>query len=47
MNLAWVVDAQQLTRELALDAGASINDFEANAYGIATMAPEDFVTLNQ
>jgi glucokinase len=47
MNLAWVVDAQQLTRELGLDAVALINDLEANAYGIATLAPEDFVTLNQ
>ena len=47
MNLDWVVDAQQLAGALRLDAVALINDLEANAYGIAALAPEDFVTLNQ
>lgn len=47
MNLDWVVDAQQLADALRLDTVALINDLEANAYGIAALAPEDFVTLNQ
>jgi glucokinase len=47
VNLAWVVDAQHLAREVGLDAIGLINDLEANAYGIAELAPEDFLVLNQ
>jgi glucokinase len=47
INLAWVVDAIQLANELSLDSVALINDLEANAYGIATLSPGDYVTLNQ
>jgi len=45
-NLAWVVDASQLARELSLKNVGLINDLEANAYGIAILSPDDFVTLN-
>ena len=45
-NLAWVVDARTLARELALPAVTLLNDLEANAYGIAALGPEDFVVLN-
>ena len=45
-NLPWVVDAQPLARELGVRALKLINDLEANAYGIATLEPNDFVTLN-
>ncbi len=45
-NLAWEVDAQVLARELSLPSVRLINDLEANAYGIAALAPKDFVTLN-
>lgn len=47
INLAWVVDAQQLAHQLGLATVGLINDLEANAYGVAALAPEDFVTLNE
>ncbi len=46
-NLSWTVDAAELTRTLALKQVWLINDLEANAYGIAGLAPEDFVELNR
>ena len=46
VNLPWVVDARQLARDLGLATVALLNDLEANAYGIAALAPEDFVVLN-
>ena len=45
-NLPWVVDAGALATELAIPDVFVINDLEANAYGIAALAPTDFVTLN-
>jgi glucokinase len=47
INLAWVVDAQQLAQQLGLATVWLINDLEANAYGVAAIAPEDFVILNE
>jgi glucokinase len=47
INLAWVVDAQQLAQELGLATVWLINDLEANAYGAVALAPEDFATLNE
>ncbi len=47
INLAWVVDAQQLAHQLGLATVGLINDLEANAYGATALAPEDFVTLNE
>jgi glucokinase len=46
-NLPWEVDARLLARQLDLETTLLINDLEANAYGIAALAPEDFVTLNE
>jgi glucokinase len=45
-NLAWVVDAHQLAHELHLESVTLLNDLEATAYGLAMLAPEDFVGLN-
>jgi glucokinase len=45
-NLSWVVEAESLERELGLKSIGLINDLEANAYGIATLAEEDFEVLN-
>jgi glucokinase len=45
-NLAWVVDARQLARELRLKKVELINDLEANAHGITMLEPKDFATLN-
>ena len=47
INLAWVVDAQRLAQELGIPTVGLLNDLEANAYGAAALAPEDFVTLNE
>ena len=46
-NLPWDVDAQDLARALRLRSVGLLNDLEAHAYGIAMLAPEDFMTLNQ
>jgi glucokinase len=47
INLAWVVDAEQLAQQFRLARVWLINDLEANAYGVAALAPEDFVVLNE
>jgi glucokinase len=47
VNLAWAVDAQELAQALPRRAVCLLNDLEAHAYGIAMLAPEDFVTLNR
>lgn len=46
-NLPWVVDAKVLASKLGLEMVGLINDLEANAYGIAALAPTDFIVLNQ
>jgi glucokinase len=45
-NLPWVVEADQLARELGLPRALLINDLEANAWGIGGLAGEDLVSLN-
>jgi glucokinase len=45
-NLAWVVDAGQLSRETAIKDVCLINDLEAHAYGINDLDPDDLITLN-
>ena len=47
INLAWVVDGQSLAQQLGLATVGLINDLEANAYGAAALAPEDFAILNE
>jgi glucokinase len=47
VNLAWAVDVRELEQALPRSAVSLLNDLEAHAYGIAMLAPEDFVTLNQ
>ena len=46
-NLAWEVDTRLLAYQLDLEAVQLINDLEANAHGIALLAPEDCIVLNQ
>jgi glucokinase len=46
-NLPWDVDARDLARTLQLKAITLLNDLEAHAYGVALLAPEDLLTLNQ
>ncbi len=45
-NLAWTIDAAELARDLRLPTVALLNDLEANASGIAVLAPHDFEVLN-
>jgi len=45
-NLGWRLSEQALARDLGLNEVSLINDLEANALGIATLAPEQFFTLN-
>jgi glucokinase len=44
-NLPWVVDARPLAARLNLDHVGLLNDLEANAYGIATLEPDSFATI--
>ena len=44
-NLPWVVDGGELARRLKIASVALINDLEAIAFGIATLAAKDFATL--
>jgi glucokinase len=46
-NLAWVVRAETLARELGLENVGLLNDLEANAYGIAALDEKDFAALNE
>jgi glucokinase len=45
-NLPWIIEAQALARELQIPNVVLLNDLEANAWGIATLKPEDLVTIN-
>src|SRR5487761_309110 len=44
-NLPWVVDSRRVAQRIGVPSIALINDLEANAYGIATLAPSDFAVL--
>ncbi len=45
-NLPWLVDASKLATAAGVEAVALINDLQAQAFGIAALAHEDFVVLN-
>ncbi|HYG24408.1 MAG TPA: glucokinase [Verrucomicrobiae bacterium] len=45
-NLSWIVDAEELQRELKLDRVFLLNDLQANAYGISTLEPGEVIVLN-
>jgi glucokinase len=44
-NLAWTLDARELSRTLAIEHVFLINDLEANGYGIPELAAESVATL--
>ena len=46
-NLAWTVNAVQLSERVEIPAVRLINDLEANGYGIAALEADDFETLNE
>jgi len=45
-NLPWIVDAAAMAAQLGLSGVDLLNDLEANAWGVAALAPEDLLTLN-
>ena len=46
-NLPWIVDADELERDLGLPSVTLINDLEANAHGLSTLAEADFQLLRE
>lgn len=44
-NLPWVIEADALARQLALPRVTLLNDLEANAWGVFTLAEDDFASL--
>ena len=45
-NLRWDLDSAAMTKSLGAPV-ILINDLEANAYGVATLGPEDLTTMQQ
>lgn len=45
-NLPWQVDETDLTEKLNLRSAKLLNDLEATAYSVLSLAPEDLHTLN-
>ena len=46
-NLPWVIDSQEIARQLKLPRVGLINDLEASAYGITALETKDLEVLNQ
>jgi glucokinase len=46
-NLPWTVDARRLAQRIGIPSVALLNDLEANGYGIATLATDDFAILQE
>lgn len=46
-NLPWVVDADEIERSLGLPSVQILNDREANAHGLRTLAPADFAVVRE
>jgi glucokinase len=45
-NLPWVIDADRLARDFAIDDVFLLNDLEAAAHGMLQLADDEFVELN-
>jgi glucokinase len=46
-NLPWVIDAQEVARQLRLNSVGLLNDLEAFAYGIDGLDSKDFIPLSE
>lgn len=44
-NLPWIIDTKVIIGRIGIQNVALLNDLEANAYGIATLGPEDFAVI--
>ena len=46
-NLPWLVDSEQLVKELHIERVGLINDLEANAYGLNMLNDDEYHVLNK
>jgi glucokinase len=46
-NLGWLIDAAALATGLGIERVVLLNDLEATGYGLATLAPTEYVVLNE
>lgn len=46
-NLDWTIDARELAARFGFERVVLVNDLEATAYGIPTLAPDQLVVLNE
>jgi len=46
-NLSWVIDAQEVAKQLRLNSAGLLNDLEAYAYGIDGLDSKDFIPLSE
>lgn len=46
-NLPWEIDGAALARRFGIPTVTLLNDFEAAAYGLAALGPDDLVTLQR
>jgi glucokinase len=46
-NLSWHIKAKDITAATGIEKVFLLNDLEANAYGLAMLKDEDFLTLHQ
>src|ERR1700723_4367183 len=46
-NLPWIIDAQEVAKQLRLTSVGLLNDLEAFAYGIDGLESKDFITLSE
>src|ERR1019366_4863659 len=46
-NLPWIVDASELSAQLATRHVVLLNDLEATAYSLPHLAPSEISTLNR
>ena len=46
-NLPWIIDSNELAKQLKLNCVGLLNDLEAYAYGIDALESKDFVTLSE
>jgi glucokinase len=46
-NLPWILDSRQVCTDFSVSRVAFINDFQAAAYGVGSLTPEDTIRLTQ
>ncbi len=46
-NLPWLIDINEIAKDLKISKAYLLNDLEANAYGIECLKEDEFFTLNE